>query len=290
MDSTEETWRRQQQADHDAVLAKCDEALNDASEDVLVEAVESATDGFRSVVDNPDGGRLLRAYGSRLVRFAQFPDLSGPIFSIFEELALPRFRSHPSGADRWAHYVSAFMSQACQGELIALLADEDHNSHAWTNMWAVIALGRSQSLSDAAMDSLRILFRDEAQPSYLRGWAAVVYARHAGNSGRREIVDRFLVGSQSMWLRRAGVVAAQELPVVTRGGLFERNVRRDLELSLLWSYLEQHIQYDWFARSERAYRRPSEPISPMESYEAVGTVGGEVRRFRAYSQFENYDD
>ncbi|HYV03965.1 MAG TPA: hypothetical protein VFB82_05255 [Blastocatellia bacterium] len=290
MDSTEETWRRQQQADHDAVLARCDEALNDASEDALVEAVESATDGFRSVVDNADGGRLLRAYGNRLVRFAQFPDLSEPIFSLFEELALPRFRLHPSGADHWARYVSPFMSNACQDELIALLADEDHNLHGWTNMWAVIALGRSQSLSGSAMDRMRILFRDEAEPSYLRGWAAVVYARHGGNSERREIVDKFLVGSQSMWLRRAGVVAAQELPVVTRAGLFENSVRQDFELSLLWSYLEQHIQYDWFVRSERAYRRPSEPISPMESYEAVGTVGGEVRTFRAYSQFENYDD
>lgn len=226
VDSTGETWRRQQQADHDAVLAKCDEALNDASAEALVAAVESATDGFRSVVDHDDGGRLLRAYGNRLSRFAQFPDLSEPIFLLFEELALPRFRSHPSGADHWARYISAFMSDACQEELNALLSDEDHNTHAWTNMW----------------------------------------------------------------LRRAGVVAAQELPVVTRAGVFERSVKQDLELSLLWSYLEQHPKYDWFVRSEREYRKPSEPISPMESYEAVGTVGGELRRFRAYSQFENYDD
>ena len=56
------------------------------------------------------------------------------------------------------------------------------------------------------------------------------------------------------------------------------------------SYLEQHLKYDWFVWNKRKYRRADEPVSQLESYEAIGTVGGTLSKFRAYSQFENYDD
>jgi len=85
------------------------------------------------------------------------------------------------------------------------------------------------------------------------------------------------------------VIAANELPSGTRAGIFDQSVKHDLELSLLWAHLEERPRYDWFVRSERAYRRSAEPISTIESYEEVGTVGGQLRRFRAYSQFEHYD-
>jgi len=93
-----------------------------------------------------------------------------------------------------------------------------------------------------------------------------------------------------MFLRRAGVIAAQQLPTVKRHTVFDHSVSHDPELSQLWSYLEQHLKYDWFVWNKRKYRLADEPVSQLESYEAIGTVGGTLSKFRAYSQFENYDD
>ena len=130
---------------------------------------------------------------------------------------------------------------------------------------------------------------DRAEPDYLRGWAAVAFARHGDGLQRREIVDACLVEANSMFLRRAAVVAAHQLSSGTRDGVRAQTIHRDPALELLWDCLDKRSAYDWYVPQSREFAEPGAKPEEVPSFEAVGLVEGRPRKFRAYSRGSDYE-
>ena len=289
IDADDAEWIHAQEADHDFKLAECDELLFTATKTKVEECLRIACNELQAARKHGKD-RLIRAYGNRLLRVAQFVGVRSDAWQQLEAIALRGFRSHPGAADKWAEFASPALSQDGVRELLAILNAPDYNAYAWTNMWAIIAMARAQSLPAEAMDKLRTLAFDRAQPDYLRGWAAVAFARHGDGLRRGEIVDACLTDSNSLFLKRAAVVAAQQLHSTMKADIRAQTVGRDPMLSLLWEHLDAHPGYDWYQFSSRDFAEASETDKKMSFYEAEGLVKGRRTKFKAYSRGTNYDE
>jgi Reverse transcriptase (RNA-dependent DNA polymerase) len=289
IDANDVDWKNAQQADDDFKLAHCDELLFAATKAQVEECLRIACGEIQVAAKNGKD-RLVRAYGNRLLRVAQFSGVRSDACRPLEVIALSGFRSHPGAADKWAEFASPALSQESVQKLLAILRTPDYNAHAWTNMWVIITMARAQSLPGEAMDTLRAVAFDRVQPDYLRGWAAVAFARHGDGLRRREIVDACLTEFNSLFLRRAAVVAAQQLPSTTKSEIRAQTLRRDPMLSILWEYLDKGARYDWYQFSSRDFAEASEADEKIPFYEAEGLVKGRRTKFKAYSRGTNYDE
>jgi hypothetical protein len=288
IDAQNAEWTRAQEADHDFKLAQCDELLLGATKAKIHECLRITGDEMQAAVKHGHD-RLVRAYGNRLIRVAQFTGVRSDACRQLEAVALSGFRNHPGAADKWAEFASPALSQGGVRELLEILSTPDCNAYAWTNMWAVITIARAQSLPPEAMDTLYAIAFDRAQPDYLRGWAAVAFARHADGLRRREIVDSCLAESNSLFLRRAAVVAAQELTSATKAEIRAQTISRDPTLSFLWKHLDSSPRYDWYQFSSREFAEVSATDDEIPFYEAEGLVRGQRTKFKAYSRGTQYE-
>jgi Reverse transcriptase (RNA-dependent DNA polymerase) len=289
VDADDAEWTHAQEADHDFKLAQCDELLFAATRTKVGECLRIACDEMQAAASHGKD-RLVRAYGNRLLRVAQFAEVRSDACRQLEAIALRGFRSHPGAADKWAEFASPALSQAGVQELLAILKAPDYNAYAWTNTWAIIAMARAHSLPADAMDTLCALALDRAQPDYLRGWAAVAFARHGDGLRRREIVDACLTDSNSLFLRRAAVMAAQDLPSAAKADIRAQTLSRDPTLALLWKELEVRARYDWYQFSSRDFADSPETDEKRPFYVAEGLVRGRRTKFKAYSRGTNYDE
>jgi len=103
-------------------------------------------------------------------------------------------------------------------------------------------------------------------------------------------VDACLTDSNSLFLKRAAVVAAQQLHSTMKADIRAQTVGRDPMLSLLWEHLDAHPGYDWYQFSSRDFAEASETDKKMSFYEAEGLVKGRRTKFKAYSRGTNYDE
>jgi hypothetical protein len=281
-------WAKIKDANHDFKLAQCDDLLRQATKTAVEECIQVAIDGMRGASQGDDP-RLVRAYGNRLLRAGHFTTARPLICGELQDVAIRGFRQHPGDAEQWAAFVAPALSDDGVRELLSALRTPDYNSHAWTNMWVIIAMARAQSLPGEAMDTLRSIVLNRSEPDYLRGWAAVAFARHGDGLQRREVVDACLVELDSMFLRRAAVMAAQELPSATRSDVRTQTLARDPALALLWDHLERHRAYDWYVPQSREFAAAGTKPEEVPSFEAVGLVDGRLRKFKAYSRGNEYE-
>jgi Reverse transcriptase (RNA-dependent DNA polymerase) len=288
IDAKGEEGTRAQEADHDFRLARCDELLHEATESAIDECARLATEELTAASARRDDSRL-RAYGTRLLRAAEFGVVRLRLAGQLERTAIEGFRTTPGSAETWARFAAPVLSESGCRELLAMLRAHDHNTYSWTNMWMIIALARGPQLAGEAMDTLRSIALARGEPEYLRGWAAVAFARHGDGLQRREMVDVFLADWSSAFLRRAAVVAGQQLPAGTRAELRAQTISRNPELSLLWEYLERRPAYDWYAMPSREFGLPGSKPGEAPSFVATGLVGGRPRKFKAYSRGSDYE-
>lgn len=281
-------WAGAKEADHDFKLAQCDRLLAGATQAEIEECLRVTGNEMQAASKRGDD-RLVRAYGNRLLRVAQFVGVRLDACRQLEAIALEGFRTHPGGADRWASFVSPALSQEGVQELVRLLSAHDYNSYAWTNMWMVIAMGRAKSLPGEAMDALRAIVLNRSEPDYLRGWAAVAFARHGGGLRRREVVDVCLTESNRLFLRRAAVLAAQQLPSSSKSDVRAQTIRMDPTLALLWDYLDSRATYDWYAFPSRDFAEPGTKPEQLPSFKATGLVEGRPTTFNAFSRGTDYE-
>jgi reverse transcriptase-like protein len=288
IDAKGEEWTRAQEADHDFRLARCDELLREATEAAIEECVQVAAAELTAAAAKRDDSRL-RAYGNRLLRAAEFAGVRARVASQLERAAIDGFRVAPGSAETWARFAAPVLSEEGCRELLTMLRGHDHNSYSWTNMWMIIALARCPEPPGEAMDTLRSIALAQGEPEYLRGWAAVAFARHGDGLQRREMVDVCLAGWGSAFLRRATVVAGQQLPAGTKADIRAQTISRDPGLSLLWEYLERRTAYDWYVTPSREFAGPGSKSDEAPSFLATGLVDGRPQRFRAYSRGSDYE-
>jgi hypothetical protein len=281
-------WEKTKDATHDFRLSECDELLRGATEEGVRETLRVATHEMRAAFARHDAG-LVRAYGNRVVRAARFRAVQTTACVELEAIAIEGFRLFPGDAESWTEFAAPGLSQQGAGELLGILEAPAYNAHPWTNMWLVIAMARAPSLSGSAMDKLRVIVANPSEPDYLRGWAAVAFARHGDGLQRREVVDACLADPNSMFLRRAAVVAAQELPSATKSALRTQTTGRDPVLSLLWEYTDQHAVYDWYVPELLEFARTGAKPEEAPFFEAIGLVDGQPRTFKAYSRGNEYE-
>jgi len=139
------------------------------------------------------------------------------------------------------------------------------------------------------MDALRAIVLNRSEPDYLRGWAAVAFARHGGGLRRREVVDVCLAESHRLFLRRAAIMAAQQLPSGSRNDIRVQTIKTDPTLALLWDYLDSRTTYDWYAFSPRDFAQPGAKPEELPSFEATGLVEGRPTTFNAFSRGADYE-
>jgi hypothetical protein len=281
-------WKAAQEADHDFRLARCDELLHAAAKGTVEECLQVAGRQMQAAASRNDYRRV-KAYGNRVLRAAQFTGVREDACRQLEEMALLGFRNEPGAAETWARFASPALSAAGVQELTRILSVEEFNAYAWANMWGIITIARASSLPGEAMDMLRSIVNDASQPDYVRGWAAVAFARHADGLRRREVVDVSLQESNSVFLRRAAVVAAQGLPSATKNAVRTQTIHRDPTLSLLWQYLDGRATYDWHSFPSRDFAEAGPEAEEAPSFEAIGLVRGKPKRFKAYSLGTEYE-
>ena len=287
IDAKTADWEKAKDASHDFRLAQCDELLNQTLEEPVREALRIAITEMRKAFERHDAS-LVRAYGNKIVRAARFKAVRRDACVELEAIALDGFRLYPGDAQRWAEFAAPGLSEKGSHELLGMLRTTAYNAHPWTNMWLIIAMARAESLSGDAMDTLRSTVNNVKEPDYLRRWAAVAFARHGDGLQRREVVDVCLADPNSMFLRRAAVIAAQELPSGAKSTVKAQTTGRDPVMCLLWNYLDEHFKYDWYMPQSREFRQADEKSEETPSFEAVGLVDGQPRRFRAYSRGSEY--
>jgi hypothetical protein len=288
IDAKGEEWIRAQEADHDFRLAQCDECLHEATEPAIEECVRLAVAELNAAAARGDDSRI-RAYGNRLLRAAEFPGVRNRVGSQLESTAIDGFRTAPGAAETWARFAAPVLSQDGARDLLGTLRAHDDNAYSWTNMWMIIAMARSPELTGEAMDTLRAMALARGEPEYLRGWAAVALARHGDGLQRREMVDMCLGQWNSAFLRRAAVVAGQQLPSGTRGDVRGQTSSRDPALALLWEYLDRRTAYDWYVLPSRQFAASGAVPEETPSFVATGLVEGKPRKFRAYSRGSDYE-
>ena len=235
--------------------------------------------------DKSGDDRFVRAFGGRLLEAAEFLEVRDECLDSIREVALSGFRVRPERADWWCRFLSPGVSEDVQRELCAILKDPDFNRNEWTNFWAVVTLGRAAVPTDETMDLLReTALRTGCVPA--RAHAVVALGRMADHTDRRRLGDMFVSGDSPPALRRAALIALQELPQEQRDEYHRRAEAVDPDLADLREYLsiqEVPIYSVYSFPKRRCVAVP--PPSGSIKQTGVGFVEGKWTRFSVLSRY-----
>ncbi|MEP6673197.1 MAG: RNA-directed DNA polymerase [Chthoniobacter sp.] len=281
-------------ADHEKRLQEIETVLDTEHVATIQKIIPGIVRGMKE--SNKDGNdRMARAYAGRLLEAGSFKEMRERCFSPLREFALQQFLQSPGGADKWCRFLSADVNEDVQRELCKMLSSHDHNRYEWVNMHAVITLSRIENnVLPTTIDALRRFAFNSHSPAPVRCWATVALGKYCDNVDRRSIISEFFGTDAPFMLRRAAVIATQELPASSRDSDWRRASDGDRSVQTLTNFLMSRKQplYDVYSPQVRiGVTEPKDPIANEEVESGYGLIDGSPRRFRrAHRKDTGYDD
>jgi len=280
------------------------ERLLDVSDDVLIsEAEEAIASGdcpriadmserlftrlhFHSTEVGED--RKFRAFANRLLDASDFTGLREAIYNRVMEFVAPRLSSHPQRSDYWVKMLGAHPGPWAVDAMRRHLVMEP-SPFAWQRfqLWR---LGVQQpprlpeDIFAAALDAAA-----STASSHEAAQAALCAGKHGDNTSR-EALFRLFSAQASYPMRRAILLAIQELPLPLRTHLYERalQINSDHAELVRWISALQSPDYGERSRSDRACKEVPAEVD-VHFKQGIGLVNGHVTSFRLSRDDYGYD-
>ncbi|MBK9775560.1 MAG: RNA-directed DNA polymerase [bacterium] len=275
--------------DEDHRLDELAGMLSTMHEDTIRNAIPLFADAIKRC-NEKDDDRFLRAYGGRLLEAAQLVEVRDDCLAAIREYALQGFLKRPERADSWARFLLPDVNSRVQEFLVEFLQDPNFNCHQWTNMWAVTTLSQASDPSTQTVEYLRRVV-EESPCAPVRAYALVALGRVGDNIDRARIGDAYITGETHPLVRRAAVVAIQELRSDARERFFGSAGTIDPDLAVLCEYIMgcSEPQYG-IKKLPTRHCLPTPAALPDPEHTAFGFIGGEWRSFgvraRSYAGYE----
>lgn len=279
-------WNDVLDAGLDVEVAAIDAALGSSQEAVLRACIPRAIAGLDRSIESGDG-RMTRAFGNRLKKLSEFPSLFEQCAPKLVSAGVRQLAVAPESADTWARFV-ATDSSSVEHELAELLTNPDQNRHQWSNMWVIFALAQAPTLSSTTLGLLRSIAADE-KDLMARSWALLAIGRHGDNVDRARIAREYLGNASSpLPVRRAAMIAVQELTASERDRAYGHCARSEPRLQALVDYIQKHDapHYDWHTHVRRGFSERLDIETAMEA-SGFGFVGGEPVEFSINADLED---
>lgn len=279
-----EEFKQQISVDRDEQLHKFSELIAESHEESIRKIIPELTSLIKECDKNHDE-RFLRAFGSQFLKAGEFIELRKECLQAIRSYALEGFRSRPERADWWSKFLSPDVNEEVQNHLCDLISDVDFNIHDWTNQWAIITLSRAEAPTEKTRHLIRsISVNSSCMP--IRANAITAMGKWEDNIERRNIADTYLTGHFPSILRRAAVIAIQELPPAIRDPYYEQAKNIDPDLNILVDYLSKSDQprYHTYAFPNRTCA-PTPITLPPPTQEGFGLVRGQWKRFKVRASY-----
>ena len=273
-------WASELDVRREILLRRVEDAIEARHEASLREILGPAKRALEEA-EGANDDRMVRAFGGRILDIAAFEQVRGDCLPFLRELALRQLKSTPSRADWWCRFLSPDVNVDVEQQLVQFLADKEYSIHAWTTMWVVRTLIRStRPLRSETIEVLRQMARSSL-PAPVRAWAVVAVGRFGDDTERKILAADFLRIEVSIALRRAAVVAIQELRPEERDAIYASATARDEYLTELVEYVRQleEPRYDEYVFTSRQCQPDPEPL-PVGIESGFGLSDGRQVRFR----------
>jgi hypothetical protein len=276
---------------HDQRIGEIEQAISTEYEPNIRKVLEPAMKAFRQAVGAQDG-RLMRAYGSQILEIGKFGPLRLEALGFLKEISLNHLGKMPASAQDWSRCLSPDVDHGVVERLITYLLDDNQNYHPWSNMHSLITLTRSRDSSKEMMDLFhRYSAKDKTVPE--RCWAIIGLGKYGDQLDRVAVLKDFLHAESHFSIRRAAIIATQELPVSKRDAAWEDACEVDGTLRFLVEFLRKRSAseklYGTFYFGNRSLVDIPKKADP-DAKQGYGMIDGALRTFnRSKGIHEDYD-
>ncbi len=233
--------------------------LNWGSEDLIKKvAMPLLNDLFERSFDssNTFGDRHLRFSINCFVRLREiYKGRSKDIEAIGLKF-IDKLESMPGSANTFSRFFSVFPQETFKKQLLQFLKSKD-NIYEWQEMWILDSLLRFQPFSQGELQVFRDIAFDKSKYSPTRSKAILLVGKFGNEPDRYELMTKFDEETDYL-IKRAIIVATQELSIAERNDFYSVVKRTDQEQAELVDYiksLRERIYFD-------DYIPP--PVSPIE--------------------------
>jgi hypothetical protein len=264
----------------DVKLAEIQEALDSCTRTRIQPAIGVALQRMEHHAKVGGDDRKFRAFGSKIQRALSYNELCEAIWPKLKHLVLPRLETHPERSDWWVKLLSKDVDSEIQDAVYDALTVPGRNIFDWQRMYLWELLIRSERpLQSRLLDQAKIVARSmNCDPVAAR--AIILVGKCCDDIVRDLLFSELYQRHRSVIVKRAVLIAIQEMSEHRRQRLYEAATRIDPEQTELVTYLQRRPSpaYTWYQRQTRSFR--AEPLVRVgRSARGIGKVNGQVVRF-----------
>jgi hypothetical protein len=241
---------------------------------------------FHSTEEGDD--KKFRAIVNRLLDASDLVEFRDRIFPRITDFVLPRLATHPERSDYWARILGAHPGQWSLDALDRYLVTEP-SQFAWQrfHLWR-LALRLSPPLPGQLLSAAQVSAASTAS-SLVAAQAALVLGKHGDNT-QREALFRLFTPQAPYAMRRAILLALQELPLPLRTRYYERalQVNSDHAELVRWIQALKTPTYGERVRTDRTCKDVPLTVE-VHFLQGIGLVDGRVTHFRLSRDDYGYD-
>lgn len=234
--------------------------------------------------------RKFRAFSNKLLDTAKYVELRNEILPTLQDHAMTRLRSHPEKSDTWARLLSPKVDKRVQESICALLHDGDYQSLTWQRLWLLETLLRANSLDHGqCMDEARRISTTETC-SVVQGRALLIRGRFGDNTERETIASDFYKNAASIDIKRAVVLAIQEMPQDKRDSHYNRFLKIDPDTAELIKFVQklERPRYCTYSFEDRHFPEQPKKLTLLAE-RGIGLMDSKVTRFRLSTSDIGYE-
>lgn len=225
--------------------------------------------------------RKFRAFANKLLETAKFPNFFDEILPKLKGYALENLKTHPERSDKWASLISPDVDEDVQKNLLALLKNDNYRAISWQRMWIFETLLRASELkTSACIDEARRV-SDNDRCSFVKGRALLLRGKFGDNIERDRIASDYFMMNAPIDIKRAVVIAIQELDEERRNSHYKRFLRIDQNVKELVHYVKESdkIRYSTYSFKKRKLSPQPKKINILAK-RGFGLINNKTTNFR----------
>ena len=271
----------------DILLSRAEEVIASGDCAEILQISEDLFDRLEHHSTEDGEDRKFRAYSNRLLSASEFVEIRDDIYPRLLTFVAPRLESFPEKSDYWVKILSAYPGEVALDLAIKDLVTEK-SSFAWQrfHLWNLVL--HMQSPIPEELMNAAIAAASDPVSSSTSAKAIICIGKHGDNT-LRESLFRHFSAQANYTVRRAILIALQELPKEVREKYYKRanQLNSDHEELILWCNEEKEIKYGESFKGTRNCK--DEPTEIEVSFEdGIGLIDGEIINFRLSDDHYGY--
>lgn len=272
----------------DVLLSKAEEVIASGDCTEIIKISEELFDRLEFHSTEAGEDRKFRAYSNRLLSASKFEEIRDDIYPRLISFVSPRLESFPERSDYWVKILSAYPVEAARDLAIKYLIKEK-SPFAWQrfHLWNLV-LHMQGPIPEQLLNAAKAT-ASEPLSSSTAAKAIMCIGKHGDNT-MRESLFRHFSAQANYTVRRAILIALQELPDELRNKYYKRanHLNSDHEELICWCNEEKEIKYGEIIRGTSNCKDVPNEVE-VEFDDGIGLIDGEVIKFRLMKDDFGYE-